>query len=225
MAGVARLDNLGLMAAAHVVWDWNGTLLDDLEIVLEALNVGLAGFGLEPVGGDQYRDHFQRPVRSFYSSLFGREITDMEWQVLNKTFHDEYFSRVHRALLAEDALQALDRAEEFGWNQSLLSMTIHDRLVQIVESHGISERFALIDGLSGETGGLKTTHLRHHLEQLGVEAAETLVIGDTPDDAVAARNVGARVALYDGGSHHRHTLDAVGAPVAHTLVEAVEIGL
>jgi phosphoglycolate phosphatase-like HAD superfamily hydrolase len=48
------------------------------------------------------------------------------------------------------------------------------------------------------------------------------LIGDTPDDHYAAIAVGARVVLYDGGSHHRSTLDALGAPVVSSLRESVE---
>ncbi len=51
-----------------------------------------------------------------------------------------------------------------------------------------------------------------------------LVVGDTLDDAVAARHIGARCVLYDGGSHHREVLESMGVPVANSLVEALEIG-
>lgn len=213
---------LQLMAISHVVWDWNGTLLDDLEIVIESLNVSIGRFGLPPIDDHQYRDHFTRPVRSFYQSLFGRSVSDMEWESLNKIFHDEYFSRVHRAPLAKDALEAIALTETKGWNQSLLSMTTHDRLVEIVASHGISDRFVRVEGLQTPTGGLKAAHLEQHLASLGIDPAQSVVVGDTPDDALAAQTVGASVVLYDGGSHHVPVLEAAAAPVAHTLLSAVE---
>jgi phosphoglycolate phosphatase-like HAD superfamily hydrolase len=147
----------------------------------------------------------------------------MEWEYLDKTFHDEYFSRVHLAPMAVDAIDAVTLAAEFGWSQSLLSMTTHDKLVEIVESRGIAGRFLLIDGLREATGGLKAAHLARHLETLGVEAADAVVIGDTPDDVAAARSVGAAVVVYDGGSHHLHTLEETTAPIAHSLIDALEL--
>lgn len=206
----------------HVVWDWNGTLLDDLDIILEALNVGVAGFGVSNIDEHVYRTHFTRPIRRFYDSLIGRPVTDMEWEHLNNTFHVEYFARVHRARLAPDALDAMDLVDRCGWGQSLLSMTSHDRLIEIVASHGLSDRFARVDGLKAPTGGLKASYLETHLTHIGVDPVAVLVVGDTPDDAAAARHVGAKVVLYDGGSHHPEELHAVGAPVAATLVEAVK---
>lgn len=215
-------NNLGPMIS-HVVWDWNGTLLDDLDIVLEALNVGIADFGVDPVDDHEYRNHFTRPIRLFYESLLARKVSDMEWDLLNKTFHEEYFSRVHRARLAKDAMAAIDHAEARGWGQSLLSMTTQEQLNEIVASFQIADRFLRIDGLRGETGGLKAGFLADHLGRLGVDPTRALVIGDTPDDAAAARHVGARVVLYEGGSHHAEELTSLGVPVVDTLVAALEI--
>ena len=211
------------MNRLHIVWDWNGTLLDDLGVVVESLNVGIARYGLAPIVEDQYRDHFTRPVRAFYDSLFGRPVSDMEWETLNKTFHDEYFERVPGASLTVDSLVAIELVETMQWTQSVLSMSPHEELLEMVSSRGIENRFSTIAGLPAATGGLKATHLDEHLGDISLDPADVVVIGDTPDDAVAARHVGARVVLYDGGSHHLPTLQAMNAPVAHTLVEAVEI--
>jgi phosphoglycolate phosphatase-like HAD superfamily hydrolase len=212
-----------VVGALHIVWDWNGTLLDDLHVVIEAANVSLARFGLGPIDEEDYRDHFTRPVRAFYDSLFGRPILDEEWEVLNDTFHHEYYARVGRASLTGDAHRALEVVEGRGWAQSLLSMSPQEWLEHVVDRFGLDSRFTGIRGLTGPTGGLKAEHLEEHLGDLGVEPERTVVIGDTPDDASAAGQVGARVVLYHGGSHHLPTLEEVGAPIAHTLVEAVEL--
>lgn len=207
----------------HVIWDWNGTLLDDLEVVIEAANVGLAEFGVGPINEDVYRDHFTRPVRSFYDSLFNRPVTDDEWLRLNRVFHVEYMARADSADLTSDAVEAMDAVGSDPGLQSLLSMSPQDWLESIVARKGVLDRFAMISGLSGETGGLKALHMEDHIDALGLDPARTVVIGDTPDDATAARHAGAKVVLYDGGSHHLPVLQEVEAPVAHSLVEAVEI--
>jgi phosphoglycolate phosphatase-like HAD superfamily hydrolase len=211
------------MGRLHIVWDWNGTLLDDLPVVILAANASMARFGVGPIDEDGYRDHFTRPVRAFYDSLFRRPVSDAEWEDLNDRFHDEYFALAHTAKLTPDTLDALSAVEDNGWEQSLLSMSPQGWLEQIVGAHGVARRFTLVDGLSGETGGLKAQHMESHLQTLGVDPVRTVVVGDTPDDAVAARHVGAHVVLYDGGSHHLPRLEVTGAPVAHSLVAAVEI--
>ena len=212
-----------MTSTRHIVWDWNGTLLDDLEIVIESVNVGITALGVSELDETSYRDHFTRPVRSFYDSILGRQVDDMEWEYLDKTFHDEYFRRVHLAPMTVDALDAVDRVARHGWGQSILSMTTHDKLVEIVTSRGIVDRFLLIDGLRDATGGLKAEHLVRHLAALRVDPERVVVIGDTPDDVAAARSVGAGVVVYDGGSHHLETLRETSAPIAHTLIEALDM--
>lgn len=210
-------------AVLHVVWDWNGTLLDDLDVVIQAANVGLSEFEVKPLDEDRYRDHFTRPVRAFYDSIFGRPVTDEEWVHLNDVFHVEYMVRADAADLTHDALEAMDAVGTNPLAQSLLSMSPQNWLEGIVERKGVSNRFSRISGLSGETGGLKAAHMEAHLGELGLDPRRTVVIGDTPDDATAARHVGAHVVLYDGGSHHLPVLQQSDAPVAHSLLEAVEI--
>ena len=210
------------MQAYHIVWDWNGTLLDDLDVVIDALNVGLTRHGEQPIDADDYRDHFTRPIRRFYDSLFGRQISDMEWADLNKTFHDEYYARVDSAPLSVDSVEALDRVDSMSWSQSLLSMSPEERLLAVVAQRGLGDRFTSIQGLQSETGGLKAAHLAHHLASGGHSPDHVVIIGDTPDDAIAAKHVGAQVVMYDGGSHHLLDLHEAEAPIAHTLVDAVD---
>jgi phosphoglycolate phosphatase-like HAD superfamily hydrolase len=209
----------------HLVWDWNGTLLDDLGIVVEAVNRSIAMFGLDAITANDYRDHYTRPVRDFYDRLFRRTIEDDEWLILNTGFHDVYFELAQDADLAAGALEAMGMVAEAGWSQSLLSMSPQHWLEGIVDRLGLSERFELIDGLSGPTGGLKAHHLEEHLETLGLAGDSVAVVGDTPDDVAAARHVGAIPILFHGGSHHRELLESEGVPVAETVVEAVEIAL
>lgn len=213
------------MKRRHLVWDWNGTLLDDLGIVLEAVNRSIADFGVGAITADDYRDHYTRPVRRFYDRLFGRVIDDEEWLRLNAGFHDAYFELALEVDLAPSAHEAMDILEEAGWGQSLLSMSPQDWLEGIVGRLGLTERFELVDGLSGSTGGLKAVHLEDHLSVLGVDGESVVVVGDTPDDVAAARHVGATPILFHGGSHHMESLAAEGVPIAETVVEAVEIAI
>ena len=150
-------------------------------------------------------------------------VDDAEWESLNNSFHDEYFARVPKARLTVDASEAMTAVDTMRWGQSLLSMSTQEKLELMVASRGLTDRFLLIDGLRVPTGGLKAGHLADHLKRLDLAPSSVVVVGDTPDDASAARQVGAQVVLYDGGSHHLLTLTSMGTRVAHTLVEAVEI--
>jgi phosphoglycolate phosphatase-like HAD superfamily hydrolase len=60
-----------------------------------------------------------------------------------------------------------------------------------------------------------------HLAALELAPSAVALVGDSLDDLAAARTVGAGCVLYDGGSHHRHALEATGSPVVDTLTAAV----
>jgi phosphoglycolate phosphatase-like HAD superfamily hydrolase len=97
----------------------------------------------------------------------------------------------------------------------------HQELVPLVERLGIGRFFLRVDGLRVPGGGGKAEHLQAHLAALEVDASAALLVGDTLDDLEAARTVGARCVLYDGGSHHRSALEATGVPVVDTLSAAL----
>jgi phosphoglycolate phosphatase-like HAD superfamily hydrolase len=214
-----RLDAGG--GVRHVVWDWNGTLFDDHVAVVAAINDALASLSFRPIDSHTYRTHYTRPVQRFYEQVAGRPIAPGEWRTLDDAYHDSYSAWLERLELAPDAWVALAAAEAAGLTQSLLSMWRHRDLVALVGRLGVGRFFLRVDGLRVPGGGGKTEHLLAHLAALEVEASAALLVGDTLDDLVAARAVGARCVLYDGGSHHRSALEATGVPVVDTLTAAV----
>ncbi len=209
----------------HVVWDWNGTLFDDLHIVLEAVNRGLEPLTDRRATLDDYRIHYTRPVKRFYDAFLGRDLENDEWEELDRRFHDGYRELLHHARLTADAHEALDAVAAAGTTQSLLSMFPHGELIPLVEQMGITHYFDRIDGLQGPPGDVKARYLEAHLRALilGEDPASVLVVGDTPDDAVAAAHVGARCVLVHNGSHHRGALESTGVRVVSTLTEAIGV--
>jgi phosphoglycolate phosphatase-like HAD superfamily hydrolase len=205
----------------HLVWDWNGTLLDDLALVVSASNHAFTAVGGRLVDRDEHRSRFRRPVAEFYAEILGRAVDDEEFGRLDQIFHEAYRLGLTSASLAADARAALT---SWPGSQSLLSMWFHKELVPALETYGLSGLFTRVDGLRTAIGGhLKAGHLAAHLEALEVSGVSAVLIGDSLDDAAAAASVGAGVVLYTGGFTHPDRLRASGHPVADTLVEAVSL--
>jgi phosphoglycolate phosphatase-like HAD superfamily hydrolase len=220
-------DRIGLQPnltnVVHVVWDWNGTLVDDLPIVIESVNGALDAIGEAPIGEDEYRAFYTRPVGRFYERLLDRPITQGEWATLDRVFHESYSTALDRVPLASDAMAAMDDVAARGWSQSILSMWWEEDLVACVNRRGLSDRMGLVQGNRNDAGGEKAAHLRRHLEALAADAGTVVMIGDSLDDAAAAVAVGSHCVLYDGGSHHREELEQTGVPVTDSLVDAVAV--
>ncbi|MFB9839180.1 HAD family hydrolase [Actinoallomurus acaciae] len=204
----------------HIVWDWNGTLFDDRDAILDATNEVFAGYGLPPLGLDGYRAAYTRPIWTSYERILGRALEDGEWERIDAAFHDSYHRLMERCRLAADARRTIDVLADDGHTQSVLSMWHHDRLAVTVSRLGLELSFRRVDGLRpDEGGGEKARFMVRHLAALGVDAADVLMVGDSVDDAAAARHVGARAVLYTGGLQSRADLARFGVPVIERLAD------
>lgn len=208
----------------HLVWDWNGTLLDDNTAVIGATNAAFAEVGMEPITLEQYREMYCIPIPRFYERLMGRLPTEAEWERMDGIFHRYYMEQRVGCGLTAGVEELLAQWQLAGRSQSLLSMYVHEQLVPVVRGYGIERHFTRVDGRTGPSGGSKAQHMERHLAAMGgVSPDHTVVIGDAVDDAVAAAHVGARAVLYTGGSHSRSSLEAAGVPVVDSLSEAVAL--
>ncbi|MFI1930909.1 HAD family hydrolase [Streptomyces sp. NPDC020330] len=211
----------------HLVWDWNGTLLDDTHAVIQATNAAFAEIELAPITLEQYREMYTIPIPRFYERFLGRLPTEAEWERMDGVFHRHYAEQRLACGLTAGVEELLDQWQRTGRSQSLLSMYGHEQLVPVVRGYGIEPRFVRVEGRRGPSGGSKALHMERHFEALagvgGIAPENAVVIGDALDDAVAAAHVGARAVLYTGGSHSRSKLEGAGVPVVDSLGEAVAL--
>ncbi|GAA1984589.1 HAD family hydrolase [Kitasatospora viridis] len=209
----------------HIVWDWNGTLLNDMAAVVAASNAAFATVGGAPLTVAQYRENYEIPIPRFYQRVLGFQPSGTQWEALDATFQEHYTRLSADVGLADGVPELLAGWAADGHTQSLLSMHQHERLLPAVERFGIGPRFLRVDGRTGPSHGQKAAAMVRHLRALGeaVDPSRTVVIGDAADDALAAREAGVHAVLYTGGSHVRANLEPVGVPVVDSLAEAVAL--
>jgi len=212
------------MSVSHVVWDWNGTLLDDNQVVLAAVNEVCAGFGRAELSWSEWQAAYARPMRVSYEQILARELDEEEWAQVDKLYHERYDALLHSCGLAGGVTDALRQWNESGRTQSLLSMWFHTRLTPTVEQFGLTEYFTRIDGLAAEVGGgSKANSLIRHLEAQHLDPTEVVLIGDVVDDAHAAQSAGAHCILVTTGAMSRSALESTGAPVTNSITEALHL--
>jgi phosphoglycolate phosphatase-like HAD superfamily hydrolase len=219
VGGITR----GGHAGRHIVWDWNGTLFDDVDAVLRATNESLAVLGLGPFTLEAYRALFRMPVPAFYERVLGYLPEGHEWELIDTTYHRAYHRYRDACQLSVGVLELLRSWQDGGGTQSLLSMYAHTDLVPLIDRLGLRGHFLRVDGRDGPSTDVKHRYLVRHLTMLDVPPETVTVIGDSADDAAAAFAAGARAVLYTGGFHDRASLVATGAPVVDDLAAAVEL--
>ena len=206
----------------HLVWDWNGTLLDDLDLVVAATNAAFAEVGRRSRStADEHRRRFRRPIIEFYAESLGRDLLETEFAGAGPDLP-------RRVPDSPDPVSRWPptrgrRSRAWTGTQSLLSMWFHDELVPAVDPVRARTSSGSTGCGTALGGTYKADHLKSHLAELGLVGADVVLIGDSVDDADAAEAVGARCVLYTGGFTDAENLRACGVPVADTLVEAVAL--
>lgn len=208
--------------ARHIVWDWNGTLLDDNDAVVAAVNTVCAAYGREHIDLDRWRSVFGRPLLQAYERVLERALDEHDWARIDVLYHEAYRELLHTCGLARGVPELLRQWSEGDRTQSLLSMWFHDELVPLVTEFDLAPLFARIDGLRADAGGgSKAVHLDEHVTSLGLDPAGVVLIGDVTDDAHAAEQVGAGCVLLTTGVMSRKRLEDTGFPVVDSIAEAL----
>ena len=205
----------------YILWDWNGTLLDDTQAALDTLNVMLARRGRPPIDMGFYRDRFAFPVRPFYEEI-GVCLANEDWDALAREYHDVYAERPKR--LNPEALAALERARAAGCGQSIVSALRQDMLEEITGRLGVARYMDRVCGVDNLDGLGKVDRARGLVAGLKAEfgADDFVLIGDSLHDKEVADALGARCVLCAQGSHAAWRLKAA-APTRDTLVEALRL--
>lgn len=204
----------------HVIWDWNGTLLDDTQAAVEALNVMLVRRGLAPIDICLYRDVFAFPVRPFYERI-GFRLEDEDWDALAVEYHDCY--AVQPKALNETARDVLEQARRMGARQSVVSALRQDLLESAITRHGIEGYMDNVFGVDNLNGSSKLSRARELVAKLvseGAALSDLVMIGDAIHDKEVADSLGVRCVLCAQGSHAAWRLRAAGQ-TEETLLAAL----
>lgn len=208
----------------YILWDWNGTLLDDTQAALDTLNIMLARRGAKPISLEFFRDHFAFPCRPFYD-MIGMHVEDDEWDALAKEYHDIYAEQP-KALNAE-TIAALERVKAAGAKQSIISALRQDLLGEVTERMGVAKYMECVYGVDNLDGASKldrALELMGHIAPAVGEQSDVVLIGDALHDKEVADALKVRCVLCGQGSHAAWRLRAV-APTGDTLLEALELAL
>lgn len=211
--------------ARYVVWDWNGTLLDDLACAISVTNEMLAEFGLPLLDGvDDYQARFRFPVVEYYADL-GFDTVEHSFATASRRYHELYLPAAEACALHDGARDALAALHGAGVGQVVISASQQDYLTAQLAPFGLD---AWLDGALGIAdiyAASKYAVAERWLAGSGLDAADVLFVGDSEHDFEIADALGAGCLLFSGGHHSRARLAALGAPVIDDLREVAAAAL
>jgi phosphoglycolate phosphatase len=196
----------------HIVWDWNGTILCDVELGIEIMNGLLQQRRLALLTPASYRDLFTMPVQDYYARL-GFDFAREPFEIVGKLWMDEYELRKFECSLYAGIVGVLDGIRQLGIGQSILSAYAQHTLDQMVSHHGLQKYFTHVTGLDNIYAASKLHLGQALMKRLGVGKQEAVVVGDTEHDYEVACAIGADCILIANGHQSKTRLQALGAPV------------
>jgi len=202
----------------HVVFDWNGTLIDDCALAVASVNTLRDELGLPRITRDQYRRAFRFPIREFYRSI-GFDVDGEAFPALMTRYLALFDAQVDACPLHPNAHETLMRLRAANVRIHILSASHQDTLSTSLRAKGLTDAF---DEISGLGHALATT--KHQLgtalaARLGAPPDTVLYVGDTDHDHEVASALGWKFLFVD----HGHQVAADAPHCTHTLRALDEI--
>lgn len=203
-----------------IVWDFNGTILDDVDIGIESINVLLARYGCKTLDcrADYYRI-FGFPIEEYYRRA-GFDFDKTPYDKLAHEWVAEYRMRENSAPVREGAMQLIRYFHKQGVPQAVISATEEKMLREQLSKLGILSYFESAIGRSDIYAKDKTElAVKWAMER---KPGRVLMLGDTEHDCETARAAGFDIFLIEGGHQPRTQLEGCGCPVLPDFAEVLE---
>ncbi len=205
----------------HIIWDWNGTLLDDVGIVIDAMNSLLKMRNLPLLDEEKYKDIFTFPVKDYYAQL-GFDFIVEPFEKLAAEYIAEFNSDKYRFSLHSDVETVLQFISDLGMGQSVLSASKEQELIEAVSKLNIDGYFERIAGLNNIYAVSKVERGKELLSELGLKPNEVLLIGDTLHDYEVAEEMGCSCLLVCNGHQSYQRVKGCGADIIESISEVLK---
>jgi len=196
----------------HLIWDWNGTLLDDAWLCREIMNGQLRKRGLPVISRERYEAVFDFPVERYYRTV-GFDWSKETFDEAGTEFIVEYEKRKRECRLQIGAKELLQKVEQAGISQAVLSAYSHSTLEEFLGHFGVRGHFRSVAGNRDHYAAGKVEQGLEMLRELHVSPKDTVLIGDTTHDAEVARAMGVDCVLIPCGHNSRERLERCGFPL------------
>lgn len=199
-----------------IFWDWNGTLLDDVNICIRCMNHLLERRKLPSLSREKYLQIFDFPVKTYYEKA-GFNFRKESFDEVAEEFMDWYYEYLPDADLFPEAVNILTRFQDQGYRQVILSAMEHESLLKTLDEKGILSFFDEVTGVGDIYANGKLESARTLMKKLDLSVTGNVLIGDTLHDLEVADNLGIKHILVAEGHQSATRLLAKTSHVAGNL--------
>ncbi len=204
----------------HIIWDWNGTLLNDVSIVVEAMNTMLIKRGLPLLDIARYKEIFTFPVREYYFKL-GFDFEKEPFEILAAEFISEFDMEKYSFKLFDGVEQVISDLKSAGIKQYILSATQQSDLENAVGTFKIASFFDRISGLDNHYAASKIEVGIALLDELRLNPKRVLLVGDTLHDFEVSRALQCDCLLVCNGHQSYDRISESKANIINDISEII----
>lgn len=204
-----------------IIFDWNGTLIDDVWLSVNAINLMLEKRNMPLITIERYKEIFDFPVKKYYKVL-GLD-TENDWENIAGEFIDCYLKSLEKIKLFSDVFDTIGFLKTKGIETGILSAMQHDGLNRHVKLLRIDHFFKFVQGIEDYYAEGKSHLGRKLLAATGLKGRDILFVGDTTHDFDVANEIGCNTVLVSRGHNSLERLSATGASVVHSLEDLKKI--
>tara|TARA_Y100000994_G_scaffold190657_1_gene159723 strand:- start:527 stop:1177 length:651 start_codon:yes stop_codon:yes gene_type:complete len=189
----------------HIIWDWNGTLINDAWLFVEIMNEELKDRKLPLITVKDYRKHFTFPVKKYYENL-GFNFEKENFKEVGYHFIQKFKKRKFEAELFPQAIQLLKLANEIGIKQSIVSAQENSLLNETVKHYKVDKYFQSICGIEHYYADNKIEIAQNVRKQINASNENIIIIGDSSHDFEVAQELNLECVLFSGGHYSKERL-------------------
>ncbi len=188
-----------------IIWDWNGTLLNDVWLCVEIVNTILVNHNDLQLDATTYRDVFGFPITEYYRKI-GIDFQKESFEVLTHKFIGSYESHVVKCELHNDVTNVLNGFADKGLHQFMLTAAHKEGVLPLLDHFSIRDFFKHVEGLDNHRAESKVERGIKLVENNEVRKEGTVLIGDTIHDYDVAREIGVDCILIANGHQSKKRL-------------------
>lgn len=188
-----------------IIWDWNGTLLNDVWLCVDIVNEMLQKHNNNQLDKNSYKNAFGFPITEYYEKI-GIDLEQESFEVLTTKFISNYEANVRKCTLHEYVFDILNILHKNEMQQFILTAAHKESVLPLLKHFSIRDYFKEIEGLDNHRAESKVKNGLRLVKNNRLSKEKTVLIGDTIHDFEVANEMGVHCILIANGHQSKERL-------------------
>ncbi|MBQ4105000.1 MAG: HAD family hydrolase [Clostridia bacterium] len=204
-----------------IIWDFNGTIIDDVQAALASVNDMLLKRNQPTIDINRYYEAVDTPISRFYETVFLPGTLDFSDAVVE--FDSGYEKHIQKNPVMIGAEEMLSRFQKMGKRQIIVSASNIDKITRRLSEIQLLQYFDAVLGRSDYQAGDKVFLAKKYFEENTTYPESCVVIGDCVADWQMSKELSCDCILNTKGHQSRKEFSVTDAEIIDNLTELADL--